>query len=91
MRIWLKLVMYFVIVSLIVITLNSFMFFIQGSEAIEERVEAQLDSIIALKENLLPPLTTFATRLIWTTFSLRSNSVGFIFSTTLSLLIILEF
>lgn len=53
MKINLKLSGLFIVLSLIVVSISAYVFFIQGSKAIEERMEAQLESIIVLKENQL--------------------------------------
>jgi methyl-accepting chemotaxis protein len=51
MRIGLKLIAWFVLLALIGITIGSYVFFIQGSKAIEERTRAQLESVVVLKES----------------------------------------
>jgi len=51
LKIYHKLTSLFVIVSLVAITLSGYVFFTQGSKAIEERTIAQLESIVVLKEN----------------------------------------
>ena len=53
MKIRSKLIMYLVSISLIAIFLSSFLFFINGKNALENRVGAQLESVAVLKENQL--------------------------------------
>ena len=56
MKIHIKLTILFVIVSLIVISITSYSFFVHGSKTIGERTKAHLESVAVLKENVIENL-----------------------------------
>ena len=57
MRLGVKIALSFVIVSLIVIFITGYVFFIYASNSMEERIKAQLDSVIILKKNQINMFT----------------------------------